>query len=76
MKILCDSISNYVIRTRVINKKTRRLYPVVEQLDKLLNSQVLRMEKLARLMSISQEKQPGFDPSLDGHLENGGDEPS
>lgn len=50
MKVVVDSIGDFAAKTNLIDRKRRRLYPVVLDLDRLMNSQVNRLERFALLM--------------------------
>jgi len=57
-KVLIDSITNFVgaKNARLVNKRSRRTYPVVETLSRLMDAQTVRVEKFASLML--QERTP------------------
>ncbi len=65
MKVIVDSIGDYTAKTNPVNKRSRKLYPVVESLDRLMMSQTNRLEKFATMMRQAQRNQ---EPSLDDLL--------
>ena len=50
MKVIVDSIGDYAAKNRVVDMRRRRLYPIVLDLDKLMTSQLNRLERFALLM--------------------------
>ena len=65
MKVIVDSIGDYAAKTNPINRRSRKLFPVIESLDRLMVSQVNRLEKFAIMMRQAQRNQ---EPSLDDLL--------
>lgn len=65
MKVIVDSIGDYAAKTNPINKRSRKLFPVIESLDRLMVSQANRLEKFATMMRQAQRNQ---EPSLDDLL--------
>lgn len=65
MKVVVDSIGDYATKTNPVNKNTGMVRPIVESLDRLMESQVKRLEKLVAIMAQAKRNQ---DPSLEDLL--------
>ena len=65
MKIITDSAADYTVKRNPIDKKGRKLYPIVESLDRLMQAQATRLERFAVLMrQAKQHREPSLEDLL------------
>jgi hypothetical protein len=66
-KIIVDSIGSYCVKTNLVNKRSRKVYPVVEAWDRLATSQTNRLKLLRDMVTQAQrEREPSLDDLLSG----------